>query len=71
MSGRRIPNSHTGRVRAFFLANPDEELTNGDVRIKFDLDEFEAAKVLYRLRQQGFLATDRSVRPAVHRRQLP
>lgn len=30
------PNSRAGRIRAFFVANPDEELTFDQIAVKFD-----------------------------------
>jgi hypothetical protein len=55
MSSRPNPRSTIGRVREFFVANPDEELTADDIGVKFDLERERVLKLLYVLRLLAFL----------------
>lgn len=54
MRGRRPdPNTPSGRVRDYFAANPDEELTVADIIKKFGLTKRQVAGVLWNLKTQG------------------
>jgi predicted RNase H-like nuclease len=53
MGKPRDPNSNCGRVREFFKANPDEELTKVDMQIKFGLTECQVNTVLRALHRQS------------------
>lgn len=53
-----VANSNTNRVRQFFLANPDEELTYADINIKFGMSLAEARYAVRELRAQGLLRTE-------------
>lgn len=58
----------TNAVRKFFEANPDEELTTSDMRIKFDIDIQHADKVARRLCGMGELVCAKEGNRNVFRR---
>lgn len=62
MSGTIKPDSNVGRVRSFFEANPDEELTYADIMAKFDLTHVEARKAVKQLRDRKQLETVHVIR---------
>lgn len=43
------------RVKAFFAANPGEELTYADLMAKFDCNEKNAQRVVQELKKEGFI----------------
>lgn len=53
MRGQRDPLSLTGRVEAFFAANPDEWLTIDDMRAKFGATPRQITTAIDHLRDQG------------------
>jgi hypothetical protein len=53
----RDPNSNMGKMRAFFEANPDEELTFEDVAKKFDLPPAKVWTLSRILKREGVCET--------------
>lgn len=47
-----IPHSLSGRIRSFFTARPDEELTYDDMAIKFDCTHQQAKDAVKGLRKR-------------------
>lgn len=62
MSGTIKPDSKVGRIRAFFEANPDEELTYPDIMAKFGLTHVEARTAVKLLRERKQLETVHVIR---------
>jgi len=55
-TGRRPdPDSLQGRLRAFFDANPQEELTLEDAAVKFDATDRSVVHAVHALRRAGVL----------------
>lgn len=67
MTGFIRPDSAIGRVRAFFERNPDEELTRDDIAVKFDIEPWQADKLLYVLRALSFLESVPGSWPTLYR----
>jgi len=68
MSGYLMPKSAIGRVRAYYVANPEETLTNDDLCIKFRLPKKRVDKLLFVLRHVGFLEAEPGSKPIAYRR---
>ena len=62
MTGTIKPDSKVGRIRAFFAANPDEELTYSDIMAKFGLTHVESRKAVKLLRDRKQLETVHVIR---------
>ena len=56
------------QLLAFFEANPDEELTFEDAKVKFDTDSHNLSSTLSYLKARGLLDTQRTT---LIRRQAP
>ncbi len=50
------------RVEAFFLANPDEELTFAQLFVKFDANEYTARQIVEQLCRSGQLESVHVIR---------
>lgn len=50
------------RLRAFFLANPDEELSYDDIVVKFEATRHTAQMAVSRLNQTGLLESVHVIR---------
>lgn len=59
---RRPKKSLTARIREFFEANPDEELTHQDILTKFECNPRTAETALAKLRMAGVLESVHVVR---------
>lgn len=57
MTGTIKPESNTGRLRAFFEANPEEELTYQDIEDKFGMTPSAARQSVKQLRDRRELET--------------
>jgi ribosomal protein L40E len=66
MVGGEQPSSREGQVRAFFEANPHEELTLHDMEVKFSLTNNRAYKIAHRLKLKGLIRSSGTV-PVVYR----
>lgn len=68
MSGTNKPESKVGRIRAYFDANPDDELTYKDIAQKFSITEVEARSAVKLLRERRQLETVHVIRATPQRR---
>ncbi len=48
-----------GRIANYFESNPDEELTEADVCVKFQIKQATVRSVVSALKQQGLVSTER------------
>jgi len=54
--------SHVAAIRAFYTANPDEELSCADIMVKFDMTRKQVDNAIQNLRKTGFLEPPRLIR---------
>lgn len=63
---QKTSNSVSGRIRAFFDANPEETLSADDAAIKFNTFRHEATRRMSALARAGLLARHKEGRTVIY-----